>query len=251
MSSSLCTAIVLKYTDYGETDRIAHLLTKEHGLISAMVRGARVSQKKYAGMIDLGNQLEVAFSSTKGDIWTLKSASTSKSMHRIRNSLPKIAFLSYACELISHAAQAGNPEPRLYGLLEQLLQILEHQDGKIGPRFRIAFELKALTFAGYRPQLQTCMACLKKISPPLSLFTTEGGVFHDECLPKVDGPVPTIISLPLPWLRQAIIALKTPMADSLSVEMLSGPNWAFSDLFVQIYQKPLKSKAFLATIESQ
>ena len=249
MSDSLYSAIVLRYTDYGETDRIAQLLTKEHGLISAMVRGARVSQKKYAGMIDLGNLLQVEFSSQKGDIWTLKNATTDTSMLRIRNSLSKISFLSYACELVMHAAQAGNPEPKLFGLLKQLLHILEHQDGAIGARFRIAFELKILTFAGYRPQLQTCMACLRSISPPLYIFTTEGGVFHEDCLPPVDGPTDTIVAVPVPWLKQAIIALKTPMSESLSVAMPQGPHWVFSKLFEQIYQKPLKSKAFLASIE--
>ena len=64
-STPLISAIVLRYTDYGESDRIVHLLTKEHGQISAMVRGARTSTKKYSGLIDLGNIIEVEFSSTQ------------------------------------------------------------------------------------------------------------------------------------------------------------------------------------------
>ena len=243
-------AIVLRYTDYAEADRIVHLLTKEYGVISAMVRGARASKKKYSGLIDLGNLLDVTFSSTKGEIWTLQKASAQKSMLRTRGNLHKLAFLSYACELISYAAQAGNPEPKLFGLLENLLHILEEDDGRIGPRFRIAFELKLLTFAGYMPQLKQCMACGGKITSDISIFSTEGGVFHNYCLPQIDSPSKVIHSCSLLWLQEVYKALKSPMRTSLSVEMLAGPQWVFAQVFSQIYQKPIKAKSFLASLET-
>jgi DNA repair protein RecO (recombination protein O) len=134
-SSQMITAIVLRYVDYGESDRIVHLLTKEHGIISALVRGARSSTKKYSGLIDLGNLLEVECSITNRDLWVIKKAHAKKSMLRTRTDLHKLAFLSYACELTSIAAQAGNPEPKLFGLLAHLLNILEERDGALGARF--------------------------------------------------------------------------------------------------------------------
>lgn len=249
-SSSLISAIVLRYTDYGDADRIVHLLTKEHGLISAMVRGARTSTKKYSGLIDLGNVIEVEFSSTQRDLWVIKKAQGLQSMLRTRTNLHKLAFLSYACELVSMAAQAGNPEPKLFGLLAQLLKILEEEDGVLGARFRIAFEIKLLSFAGYMPQLSICPACQKKISDPAAIFYTEASAFHQACLPSMEHPERSMAPSALAWLKASHIALRTPMLDSLSIPMPDGPQWAFSEIITRQYQKKIQSRSFLQSIES-
>jgi len=249
-SISKLEAVVLRYTDYGEADRVVHLLTERHGLVSAMVKGARSSTKKYAGLIDLGNLLLVEFSSTKNDLWVIKTAQATRSMLRTRKNLHKLAFLSYACELIYTAAQAGNPEPKLYGLLTKLLNILEQEDGAFGSRFRIAFELKVLSFSGYMPQLFTCPACQKPISDPAAIFFTETSVFHRSCLPSMDNPEKILEPCTKTWLQSASTALRTPMIDSLSIPMPKGPQWAFSKMFCILFQKNLLSSTFLKSIES-
>ena len=249
-SSPLLSAIVLRYTDYGEVDRIVHLLTKEHGQISAMVRGARTSTKKYSGLIDLGNIIEVEFSSTQRDLWVIKKAHGLQSMLRTRTNLHKLAFLSYACELVSMAAQAGNPEPKLFGLLSQLLKILEEEDGVVGPRFRIAFEIKLLSFAGYMPQLSTCPACQQKIHDPAAIFYTEASAFHLSCLPSMESPEDSMAPCDVSWLKSCSMALRTPMLDSLSIPMPKGPQWAFSEIITRQYQKKIQSRTFLQSIES-
>ena len=249
-SISKIEAIVLRYTDYGEADRIVHLLTENHGLVSAMVKGARTSTKKYSGLIDLGNLLSVEFSSTKNDLWVIKNAQATRSMLRTRSNLHKLAFMSYACELIYTASQAGNPEPKLYGLLMQLLKILEEEDGALGSRFRIAFELKVLSFSGYMPQLFVCPACQKPISDPAAIFFTETSVFHRTCLPSMDNPEKILAPCSTVWLQAASVSLRSPMRDSLSIPMPKGPQWAFSKMFSLLFQKKLLSKDFLKSIES-
>jgi len=252
MSNSIPTieAIVLRYTDYGESDRIVQLLTQDHGLVSAMVKGARSSTKKYSGLVDLGNLILVTFSSTKNDLWVIKSAQATRSMLRTRNNLHKLAFLSYACELIFIASQAGNPEPKLYGLLTQLLKILEEDDGALGARFRIAFELKVLSFSGYMPQLSTCPACGAPIHDPAAIFFTETSVFHRSCLPSMDNPEKSLAPCTKVWLQASSTALRTPMLESLSIPMPDGPQWAFSKMFTILFQKTVLSRSFLQSIES-
>ena len=249
-SSQMLTAIVLRYVDYAESDRIVHLLTNEHGIISALVRGARSSTKKYSGLIDLGNIIEVEFSSSNRELWVFKKAHAKRSMLRTRTNLHKLAFLSYACELTSIAAQAGNPEPKLFGLLAQLLKILEEKDGTLGTRFRIAFEIKLLSFAGYMPQLQSCPACQKPITNPASFFYEEASVFHRNCLPIIKDREQSLATCSLAWLQASSIALHTPMLDSLSMPMPAGPKWCFSRTISMRYQKKVLSRSFLKSIES-
>ena len=58
--------IVVGHVDYGEADRIVHLLTPEQGRVAAMARGARKSRKRFGGALDLGNRIRTHISRGKG-----------------------------------------------------------------------------------------------------------------------------------------------------------------------------------------
>ena len=52
-------AILLRAVDFGESDRIVHLLTPRTGRLTAIAKGARRSVKRFAGTLDLCNLLRV------------------------------------------------------------------------------------------------------------------------------------------------------------------------------------------------
>ncbi len=242
-------ALVLRYTDYAESDRIVHLLTKEHGLVCAMVRGARSSKKKYAGLIDLGNTLEVRISPGKGELWRLHDASAQKSTLRLRNNIHKLALLSYACELCSYVVQLESPEPKIFGLMEHLISLLEEFDAGFGVRFRIAFELKLLTFAGYMPQITRCQVCELPLEEDAVLLPVEGATFHTACLPAMDNVEQNTYHCPSRWRTAAQLALRTPMRESIGSPMPDGPQWAFSHVFSLQLQKKINARDFLRSLE--
>ncbi|MEC7986171.1 MAG: DNA repair protein RecO [Myxococcota bacterium] len=243
-------ALVLRYTDYGESDRIVHLLTEEHGLICAMVRGARSAKKKYAGLIDLGNVLEVKVSPGKGELWRLHDANTKRSVLRIRSNIYKLALLSYACELCSHAIQVESPEPKIFGLMLHLVQLLEEFDEGFGARFRMAFELKLLTFAGYMPQIERCQSCGHALGEDAVIFPVEGATFHAKCLPVMSNPEKNTYTCTPVWRNAAQLSLRTPLRESIGSSMPEGPQWAFSHIFSLKMQKKLNAREFLRTLEN-
>ena len=53
MSSLTTTAIVLRAVNYGEADRIVTLFGRDTGRLSALARGARKSQRRFAGGLSL------------------------------------------------------------------------------------------------------------------------------------------------------------------------------------------------------
>ena len=242
-------ALVLRYTDYAESDRIVHLLTKEHGLVCAMVHGARSSKKKYAGLIDLGNMLEVRISPGKGELWRLHEANAKKSTLRIRNNIYKLALLSYACELCSYVVQLESPEPKIFGLMEHLIALLEEFDDGFGARFRIAFELKLLTFSGFMPQIAHCQACNLPFENDAILFPVEGATFHSQCLPVMENIEQNTYICPTEWRIAAQLSLRTPMRESIGSPMPQGPQWAFSHIFSLQIQKKINARDFLRSLE--
>ncbi len=52
-------AILLRFVDIGETDRIVHLLTPDLGRVTAIAKSARKSVKRFASTLDLMNHSDV------------------------------------------------------------------------------------------------------------------------------------------------------------------------------------------------
>ena len=52
-------AIVLNKINYGDTSMIASLYTKDHGKISAILKGGRSSKSKIGAVVNPANYLEI------------------------------------------------------------------------------------------------------------------------------------------------------------------------------------------------
>ncbi|HKB17274.1 MAG TPA: DNA repair protein RecO, partial [Planctomycetota bacterium] len=59
-------AIVLRRFEYGETSRIAHLLTRERGRISVLAKGAHREKSPFLGALDHLNRIAVVYSHRPG-----------------------------------------------------------------------------------------------------------------------------------------------------------------------------------------
>ena len=59
MSGLRTEALLLRALDFGESDRIVHLLTPERGRVAAIAKGARRSVRRFPGTLDIGNRLAV------------------------------------------------------------------------------------------------------------------------------------------------------------------------------------------------
>ena len=236
-------AIVVGYTDYGESDRIARLLSPQVGLISVMGRSARRSKHRMSGIIDLGNQIKASVRPGKGEIWTLSQASLHKGFLKIRNHIHKLALMSYCCEISSRFGQANMPAPKLYGLLEHSLSVLDTETNDFGMCFRLGFELKALTFAGLQPPLSTCAVCGDASHGEMVYSLTAGGAAHASCDPKSEIPASVA------WFQSLDRTLRAPLKESISEPPLKGPHWAIARQIEYHTEASLRSRGFLATLE--
>lgn len=175
--------IVVGTVDYGEADRIVHLLTPTDGKVSAMARGARKSKRRFVGALEAGNRLDVEVKKGRGDLFTLIRADIDHGRSHIRKTLEGITLAAYLCEFAGGLARAAQPEPRLYGLLDVALLVLDASTEPPGRLFRLAFEAKALTFAGITPVLDRCAVCGEALSDPVRWACGAGGAVHEHCSP--------------------------------------------------------------------
>lgn len=110
-------AIVLRRTNYGESDRILNFLTPE-GKIAAVAHGVRKEKSRLAGAIELFSVADIVVHQGRGRLGTLTSAKMLKFYSHIVEDITRLELAAEFLKQIERAAeQADNPD--LFGLLNQ------------------------------------------------------------------------------------------------------------------------------------
>lgn len=165
--------------DVGEADRIVRFLTEERGQVDVYVRRARSSTRRFAGCFDVGNLVDVHLKESRGKLPNLVSADLVASPQVSRASLEGNLLLSWGCEVIGVLTSEGKDTAKLYKLLAVWIDQLENH-GAAGPSGRLAFEAKALTFAGLTPVLTRCAVSGNALDDPCGFVADQGGAVCSE-----------------------------------------------------------------------
>ncbi len=150
------TAIVLRRMGFGETDNILTLYSREHGLISAIAKGARKPISRLSGATEVLTCSRFALATGKS-LHVVRQAEILDGFGKLRLDLGRLANGLYICELVSLSVEAGDPNSELFDLLRLGLKTLEQARlTEFAVRW---FELRLLDSLGYMPQLSTCVVC--------------------------------------------------------------------------------------------
>ena len=235
------SAIVVGIQNHREADRIVRLLVPEQGRITALARSARSSTKRFGGALDIGNRLEVSLRPPKSadGWWGLDSAILEDGRIHTRSDLERLALMAYCTEVCGQLAREGHAEPKLYGLLDMALTVIDALTDAPSPSFRIGLETKALTFAGIAPRLGVCVVCGEALSDPIHL--SPDGAAHRYCSPRG-------LAVSLPWLEAAEDARRRPLKESIDTPMPQGPSWAFAETIEAHLARRLRSRSVLTTL---
>jgi len=155
-----CEAVVLAALDYGETDRIVTLFTREHGKVRAIARHGKKSAKRFSGALEVFARLRPHLVLKEG-LSSLRSTDIITVFPHIRNDLLKISYAGYACEVVDRLLPEAMCNPRLFRLLVTYLEQLESSPSCADDRR--FFEVNLLNILGYRLSLEQCCRCGVKI----------------------------------------------------------------------------------------
>jgi DNA repair protein RecO (recombination protein O) len=167
--------------DYGESDRVVTLLTREYGCVSAMARAARKSKRRFAGALEGFAVISVELTTGRGALSRLETARVTRIFPKLLTNLAALdaagALLRLAREILPERA----PEPDVF---DTLLEALELLDSGVAPRaLRLCCEARMLSITGFAPNLYACVSCGRE--PPagrLALFDpARGGIVCRAC----------------------------------------------------------------------
>lgn len=231
-------AVVVGHQDYRETDRIVRLLTPTRGRVDALARGARKSRRRFSAALDIGNSLRVSVKRGRGTLDFLEDVDLVDDRLHIRKDLDRIALASFACELCASAARSDRPEPRLFGLLQMALIVLDATEGAPKNGWRAGLSVKAATFTGLRPHLAECAICAQPIAAPMGWRPLGGGAVHSACDPGAP-------SVGVEWLQAVHQTLRTPLRHLVDVALPPGPVSTLSHSIEDQVGRPFASRILL------
>jgi DNA repair protein RecO (recombination protein O) len=177
-------ALVVRTVDYGESDRVVTLLSREGGKLAAFARGARASKRRFGGALEPFTRLEAELRDRPGsEMQVLEAVTVLQAFGAIRSDLACIACAGYACELARELVRDAEPHPGLFDLLAGYLALLDAAPAR--PTALRAFELGALRVAGLMPRLDSCARCgaaLAQAGPQRLRFDPgQGGMLCERC----------------------------------------------------------------------
>jgi len=191
-------AIVTSHSDYGETDRILNLYTREMGKARALAKGIRKEHSRKAGHLEpfACTTLMLARGSS---FWIICQAETVDAFIPIREDLTKTAEAAYVSELLERFTSEDEVHLALYRLAKDTLErIARETDAFQTLRY---FEMRFLEMVGYRPELFHCVQCRVEIQAEDQFFSIlQGGVLCPKCGRIADTARP-VSMLVLKYLR--------------------------------------------------
>jgi DNA repair protein RecO (recombination protein O) len=176
---------VLKTYDFRETSKIALFYTAEFGKIKGILKGIRCNRKRFSTTLDLATLNEIIFYRNKNrDMHLVSRCDLIEDFPFIRRDFQRINVSYALLELTDKLLPLEEKNTSLFALLEFSLNLLNRD---LDPeKLWIFFQVKALKFTGFRPELKYCLLCHKDLSLTYKIETIYfslafGGLLCSEC----------------------------------------------------------------------
>ena len=157
MKQIKCNAVVLRYADYKEADRMLTLYSREYGRISASVRGIKKQNSKLRSGAELFALGEYVLA-VNGTRYVVTGYTSLDTYYPIRESIERLWCASLACEM-AEATATDQPDETMFDALVMLLSELAYNDRVPFMAVTDAFLQDFLSCQGIYPSVTGCVRC--------------------------------------------------------------------------------------------
>jgi DNA repair protein RecO (recombination protein O) len=175
-----CEGIVIRTTDYGETNKIVTFYTREWGKIGVMARGAKKPNSRLSSITQLFTHGYFLVQKGTG-LGSLQQGEIITSMRSIGEDIFLTGYASYIVELTDKCTEDKKPNPFHFELLYQTLNYMN--EGFDPDVLMNIYEMKMLNVMGMYPILNQCSVC-GSTDGLFSFSIREGGIICHRCLEK-------------------------------------------------------------------
>jgi len=236
--------IVLKSFDFRETSRIATFLTKDFGKVKGVLKGIRKTPSKFGSSVDRFSVNDIVYYEYRNsDIHLVSQCDMKEFYNGFRQDLKRLTAASYASELLDALVMAQEENQDVYQLMQNFLNSLQTVED-VNKLVHI-FQIKILLLSGFRPHLDSCVRCEKKIMSQANFSLPLGGLVCSSCkapagsmVSITKGTVSSIMHIEeTPWP----IALRLGLSERIKKEL----KYVLNHFLVFHLERHLRSTKFL------
>jgi DNA repair protein RecO (recombination protein O) len=155
---------------------IVAMLSREQGVLRAVVKGARDPKKRIRALLDPGTALTVQLYLKKSGLHLVKELSARGRLPLVSRDLSSLALRMAALELVLITSREEGALEGLYELLEDYLGVYETEGPPPWLAF-FSFEAHLLLLHGLLPSLELCGVCGEEIGEGSLRFMTASASF--------------------------------------------------------------------------
>ena len=149
--------LVLRVTQYNDTDALLSVLTSTHGKITVKARGLRRRNNQLAASCQLLAYSEFVLFEYR-DVFTINEAHSIDLFQNLRKDLQRLSLGTYFAQVADIVSLEDAPSGELLSLILNCLYAITATN-KPQLQIKSVFELRCAALAGYAPDLSGCGHC--------------------------------------------------------------------------------------------
>lgn len=186
MGQQKTEAIVLRATDFGESDRIVHFFTRDFGRVRGVAKGAKRSLKRFVGSLEPLAHVDLRFFEKKtADLVRIEASNIRAQFPGIRADLEKYGEACLIVEIVTLATGEREVHHALFDTLLRGLALIDRlEDWSVkGEGVGRLLETRMLSLVGFEPEVSACVGCRKPLDriTRAAFSVARGGVICDDC----------------------------------------------------------------------
>lgn len=174
------SGLVIREQTVRENDRLITILTKEYGIIRAVVYGAKKLQSSKSASTQLFAFSDFSISSRK-DSYTVEHAVPKEMFFELRSDIESLSLAQYFAQLEEEFAPTNEEADEYLRLMLNSLHMLSSKSRPI-KQIKAIFELRILSLSGYMPDIMMCSVCGKYDDDVIFFSHIDGTITCSECI---------------------------------------------------------------------
>ncbi|MGM9987891.1 MAG: DNA repair protein RecO [Bacillaceae bacterium] len=170
--------IVIRSVDYGESNKIITIFSRELGKLSVMARGAKKANSRLSACTQHFTYGYFLIQKGKG-MGTLQQGEIISTFRELREDIFLTAYASYVVELTDRGTEEGKNNPFLFELLYQTLNYMN--EGVDMQVLMHIYQVKMLPVLGLYPSFDRCAHCGATQDSYRAFSLKEGGFLCSSC----------------------------------------------------------------------
>lgn len=180
-------ALVIRVTDIGENDRLLTLLTRHNGIIKAFASNAKKITNKYYSATSLFCYSDFTLRDVKGS-YRVSDSVLKDSFFKIGSDVKILALCQYFCEVAEALSPPDSDSEDLLRLVLNTFHFIITQKKPV-TLLKAVFELRALSIAGFMPDLVGCLECGEFHNSEMYFYSYDGVLRCRKCKSENDNGI--------------------------------------------------------------